>query len=221
MKTGQLVAVMLTITTMAFAAETKPVELKLELPRPIDRGTPQAIQLPHLEPTNTLPVKIMVPEDTSNVAKGKKVTSSDSVPVIGELELITNGDKDGADGNFVELGPGLQWVQIDLGAKHAIYAIAVWHFHADPRAYHDVIAQVSNAPDFLTDVKTVYNNDHDNSAGMGIGTDKAYIETFHGRLIDTKGVIGRYVRLYSKGSTHDEMNHYIEVEVYGAPEPKK
>ncbi len=218
MKTKHIaVALMVAALACSGRAEEKQVELKLELPKPMFVGTPMPVKLPNMEAPNTPPPKIMVPEGTTNVAKGKKVTSSDSAPVIGELEMITNGDKEATDGSYVELGPGLQWVQIDLGAKHTIYAIAVWHYHAQARAYHDVIVQVSDDPDFVTGVKTVYNNDHDNSAGMGIGNDKAYIEVNSGRLIDAKGVQGRYVRLYSRGNTSNEMNHYIEVEVFGKP----
>jgi len=211
------VALMVTALALSACAQEKKVELKLELPKPMFVGTPMPVKLPNMEAPNTPAPKIMVPEGTTNLAKGKKVTSSDSAPVIGELEMITNGDKEATDGSYTELGPGLQWVQIDLGAKANIYAVALWHYHAQARAYHDVVVQVSNDPDFVTDVKTVYNNDHDNSAGMGIGTDKAYIEVNTGRLIDTKGVTGRYVRLYSKGNTANEMNHYIEVEVFGTP----
>jgi len=199
------------------SAGNKTVLLELEFPKEVTTGTPVPIKVANLEPTDAPPLKIMVPEGTTNVAKGKKVTSSDSAPIIGELEMITNGDKEAADGSYVELGPGLQWVQIDLGAKHTIYAIAVWHFHAQARAYHDVIVQVSDDPDFVTGVTTIYNNDHDNSAGLGIGSDKAYVETRKGRLIDGKAIRGRFVRLYSRGNTSNEMNHYIEVEVYGKP----
>jgi hypothetical protein len=213
--TGLFVAALL--FTNCTRAEEKKVELKLELPKPMFVGTPMPVKLPNMEAPNTPALKIMVPEGTTNLAKGKKVTSSDSAPVIGELEMITNGDKEATDGSYTELGPGLQWVQVDLGAKATIYAVAFWHYHAQARAYHDVVVQVSNDPDFVTDVKTVYNNDHDNSAGMGIGNDKAYIEVNTGRLIDAKGAVGRYVRLYSKGNTSNEMNHYIEVEVFGKP----
>lgn len=209
------------LAVAAFAAEPKKVELKLDLPKPMFVGTQFPIKIPNMEAINTPAPKIMVPEGTTNVAKGKKVTSSDSAPVIGELEMITNGDKEATDGSYTELGPSLQWVQVDLGAKHTIYAVAFWHYHAQERAYHDVIVQIANDADFIADVKTIYNNDHDNSAGMGIGNDKAYIESKNGRLIDAKGIVGRYVRLYSKGNTANEMNHYIEVEVYGTPETKK
>jgi hypothetical protein len=42
-----------------------------------------------------------------------------------------------------------------------------------------------------------------------------YVETHEGKLIDAKGITGRYVRLHSRGNTDNEFNHYIEVEVYG------
>ncbi len=93
----------------------------------------------------------------------------------------------------------------------------VWHYHSQPRVYRDVIVQVSDDKDFLRGVTTVFNNDHDNSAGLGIGTDKEYIETSEGRLIDPKGARGRYVRLYSNGNTSNDLNHYVEVEIYGMP----
>ena len=38
--------------------------------------------------------------------------------------------------------------------------------------------------------------------------------------MDTKGVKGRYVRLWSKGNTSDDQNHYTEVEVWGLPAAK-
>jgi hypothetical protein len=44
-----------------------------------------------------------------------------------------------------------------------------------------------------------------------------YVETAEGKLIDGRGVEGRYVRFYSNGSTVDAKNHYTEVEVYGIP----
>ena len=62
---------------------------------------------------------------------------------------------------------------------------------------------------------TVFNNDYDNSSGLGVGTDKEYLESHEGKLMDGKGAKGRYVRLYSNGNTSNDANHYIEVEVYG------
>src|SRR6185295_15057159 len=158
-----------------------------------------------------------VPAGTALLSKGKPVTSSDSLPVIGELSYITDGDKTGIDGAYVELGPGTQWVQVDLGASAKIAAVAVWHFHSQARVYHDVIMQISNDKDFKSGVTTIFNNDDDNSAKMGKGKDNSYVEVNHGRVIDAKGTNGRYVRLYSNGNTSDELNHYCEVEVFGTP----
>jgi hypothetical protein len=196
-------------------AEDK-VPLKLDLPKPLFAGTPRPIQLPNLEPAQVgKRPDLMVPAGTVLLSKGKPVTSSDPLPVIGELSFVTDGDKSGVDGTYVELGPTLQWVQIDLGAPAKIAAIVVWHFHSQARVYHDVIVQVSDDPAFKQNVRTLFNNDDDNSSKLGKGTDYAYIETNAGRVIDGKGATARYVRLYSNGNTSDELNHYCEVEVHG------
>ncbi len=194
-------------------------EIKLEFPKPMFIGTPVPAELPNLEKADPSKVvkSIMVPKGTTNLAKGKKVTSSDAAPIIGDLTLVTDGDADGADGSFVELMPGKQWVQIDLGAEANIYKIAMWHYHKQAQAYIDVEVQVSDDPEFKTGVTSLWNSDHDDSSGMGKGSDPAYVETNHGRVIDAKGVKARYVRLWSNGNTSNDMNHYCEVEVFGTP----
>ena len=197
----------------AQAEDLKPLEL--EFPPPFLIGTPVPVRLPHLEAADAKPPVVMVPADVSNLAYEKEVTSSDDFPIIGELEFMTDGDKESEEGYFVELAPGLQWAQIDLGAESELYALALWHFHAQKRAYHDVIVQVSNDPDFKEGVTTLFNNDHDNSAGMGKGKNKAYIESNKGKLIPLSKAKAQYVRLYSYGNTSNEMNHYVEVEVFG------
>jgi hypothetical protein len=192
-------------------------ELKLKLPKPMFVGTPTNIRSPNLEKvTGKSRAPFYVPKGTVLLSLKKPVTSSDSAPVIGELDMITDGEKSGGDGFFVELGPSPQWVQIDLGASHALAAILVWHFHSQARVYRDVVVKVSDDPTFKTGT-TVFNNDHDNSAKLGAGPDKEYIEVAEGRLIDTKGAKGRYVRLYSNGNTTNDLNHYVEVEVFGSP----
>ncbi len=194
------------------------VPLKTDLPKPMFVGTPVPIKVPNLEPAQKgKRPDFMVPAGTVNLAKGKKVTASDSDPVLGTLDLVTDGDKEGDEGSWVELGPGKQWVQIDLGKDSEIYALIVWHFHSQARVYFDVVAQVSDDPTFSKDVTTIFNNDANNELGLGAGKDLAYIETFEGKLMDAKGVKGRYVRLYSKGNTTNKLNHYIEVEVFGKP----
>lgn len=191
------------------------VELKIELPPVALVGTPQPIRVPaeRLAPAQTPSVKI--PKGCTNLAAGKTVTASDKNPIVGEPAYLTDGDKDGDEGYEVELAPGLQWIQIDLGEAADIFAIALWHYHRQKRVYHDVVIQVSDDPAFKKDVKTVFNNDFDNSAKLGKGEDKVYIETHAGKIIPVNGVHGRYVRFYSRGNTSDSGNHYIEAEVYG------
>ncbi|NQT26956.1 hypothetical protein HQ585_16490 [candidate division KSB1 bacterium] len=194
------------------------VPIKIELPKPMFVGTPQNLNVPHLEkPLGKARPVFIAPAGTENVAFEKSISATDDEPIIGEIEMITDGDKDAADGSYVELGPFLQHVTIDLEQTCNIYALVVWHFHKQPRVYFDVIAQVSDNPDFIKDVKTIYNNDIDNSAGLGKGKDYHYVETAEGRLIDAKGVQGQYVRLFSQGNSNNDLNHYIEVEVFGKP----
>jgi F5/8 type C domain len=198
-------------------AEDK-VPLKTELPPPLFVGTPVPIKVPNLEPPRQgKRPDFLVPAGTTNIALGKKVTASDNDPVMGSLDLLTDGDKAGDEGSWVELSPGKQWVQIDLQKPSEIYAILVWHYHSQARVYLDVVVQVSDDPTFSKDVTTVFNADAQNELGLGAGKDMAYIETYEGKLIDAKGVKGRYVRLYSKGNTTNKLNHYIEVEVFGKP----
>ena len=199
-------------------AQEKMVPIPIKLPKPMFIGTPQNLNVPNLEkPLGKARPPFLAPEGTTNLALNKPVASTDEEPIIGEIELITDGDKEAADGSYVELGPCLQHITIDLGQKSNIYAIVLWHFHKQPRVYFDVIVQVSDDPNFVKGVTTVFNNDIDNSAGLGVGKDMHYVETSEGKLIDAKGVQGRYVRCYSNGNSNNDLNHYIEVEVYGKP----
>jgi len=194
------------------------VELKLQLPKPMFIGTPKNIRTPNLEAvTGKARGPFYVPAGTKLVSLRKLVTASDAAPVIGEASFITDGEKSGEDGYFVEFGPGKQWVQIDLKEPYALQAIIIWHYHSQARVYRDVVVQVSDDKDFVSGVTAIYNNDHDNTSGLGIGRDKEYIETNEGRLVDPKGAQARYVRLTSGGNTSNDMNHYVEVEVYGIP----
>lgn len=199
------------------AADLEPLPLKL--PIPAFMGTPTDMPLgDHIEKPSDKPrPPFLAPKGVQNLAAKKKVTSSDKSPITGTLDLVTDGDKESNDNSFVELHRRTQWVQIDLERRAKIYAVVVWHAHNTFQVYHDVIVQVSDDPDFTQNVATVYNNDYDNSSGIGVGTDKEYFETYEGRLMDAKGVEGRYVRAYSRGSTYSALNRYTEIEVWGLP----
>jgi NAD(P)-dependent dehydrogenase (short-subunit alcohol dehydrogenase family) len=132
------------------------------------------------------------------------------INVVGQVAVTQAFDE-----NVVLLRKRTQWVQVDLGGEHEVYAILLWHEHKTPVVYRDVIVQVSDDPEFKTGVQTLFNNDQDNSSGLGVGTDREYFENYEGKLIDAKGVKARYVRLSSKGNTTNDLNYYVEVEVYG------
>lgn len=203
--------------TQKGAAE-KMVPIPIQLPKRMFEGTPQNMAVPNLlKPLGRPRDPFLAPADVTNVAKGKKVTSSDMEPVIGEIEQVTDGDKKGADGSYVELGPGVQHVTIDLGAPHEVFAVLFWHFHKTPRVYLDVVVQVADDADFKKNARTLFNNDHDNTSSLGAGKDMNYVETAEGKLVDARGARARYVRLFSKGNSANELNHYVEVEVFGRP----
>ena len=195
------------------AADEQLVEIELDLPKPAFRGTPKELP-PGVDDTNERE-PFMAPPGVTLISADKPVTCSDEDPLIGEQEMITDQDKEAMDCSYVEFGPGLQYVQVDLEQAQELYGILVWHYHSDPRVYHDVIVQVADDEDFIANVRTLFNNDHDNSAGLGVGEEKEYFEDNQGRLVLAEGTTAQYVRLYSYGSTADDLNHYVEVEVYG------
>jgi hypothetical protein len=196
------------------------VALPLEIPDPQLAGTPPNLKgienLEKYDPDAVRPA-FMAPAGAINLADGKSVTSTDDEPIMGDLEMITDGDKDASDSSVVELGPFEQSVTVDLEQMCEIYAIVVWHYHREQRVYFDVIAQVAEDADFMTSVTEVFNNDIDNSYGLGIGKDMHYVETNEGRLMDAKGVKGQFIRLHSSSSNTSDLNNYIEIEVWGKP----
>jgi hypothetical protein len=198
-------------------AQPKMVPLPVELPKPGAEGTPPNFNIPNLEkPSNKPRPPFLVPSDVTNVAKGKKVTSSEKDPLVGDLTMVTDGDIEQVEGNDVELGAGVQWIVIDLGSPQEVFGILFWHYF-QPRVYYNVVVQTADDADFKTNLQTWFNNDTENKAGQGVGKNMRYIETYEGRLVDTKGSKARYVRLYSNGSNSNALNHYVEVEVFGRP----
>jgi hypothetical protein len=211
-------ATALVIANVLNAPAADKVPLKLELPAPTLKGTPEQLPTgPNIEAnSDKAPAALMIASGAKNVALGKTVTSSVK-PFTGELSQIADGKKEAFDYDTVEMKKGAQWVQIDLGEAYAIQAIALWHDHRYIQVMHDVIVQVSDDPEFKTGVTTLFNNDTDNSSGLGVGTDREYFERHFGRVIDGKGVKARYVRGYTKGSHLSALNCWQEIEVYALP----
>ncbi len=207
-------------TQTAPARGQQTVPLPIVLPPPTLKGTPEDIPKgPNIEPPpdpDKPPPQFFAPVGVSNVALGKPVTASVK-PFTGELSQLTDGKKDPYDDQVVELRKGTQWVQVDLGTPHKIYAIAMWHDHRYLQVFHDVIVQVADDAEFTQNVRTLFNNDSDNSSGLGMGTDREYFETRFGKIVDAGGTVARYVRCYTRGSSLSAVNVWQEIEVYALP----
>ncbi len=192
------------------------VPIPLTLPQPRFVGTPTNLEgVDRLaEPLGRPRPPFLAPEGVENVALNKPVDSSETFPIMGELPMIVNGSSEADESNVVELGPFEQWVAIDLEQEYEIYAMVVWRYHLQPQVYFNIVVEVSNDEEFI-DSTVVFNNDHNNSLGLGVGDDMNFVETAEGQLIDCKGITGRYVRLWSEGNNQNDYNHYIEVQVFG------
>jgi hypothetical protein len=195
------------------------VTLVLKLPSSHYTGTP-----PNAPPGTTVNVMqdqadapVRMPKDARNIAPRAKVTCSDKNATRDDLAKLTDGDKEAEGDSVLQLHKGLQWVQFDFGSPQEIYAVAIWHAHESPKICQSVIVQVADDVDFTENVRSLFNNDRENKAGLGAGTDRQYFETYKGKTINANGVHARYLRLYSDGSTQNHLNEYTEVEVYGRP----
>lgn len=205
------------LSTISGARAEEKEALKLTLPDATLKGTPEDLpSAPNIDKPQDKAAQFMVPKGCKNVALGKTVTSS-VTPFSGQLSQVTDGKKQPVDDDTVEFKKGVQWVQVDLGEPYEIYAIAFWHDHRFIQVMHSVVVQVSNDPEFKKDVVTLFNNDSDNFAGQGVGTDHQYFETKFGKIIDGKGTKARYVRGYTKGSSQGGQNAWQEIEVYALP----
>ena len=206
------------LTTAAEPPDTGPklLPLPLKLPDPSYKGTPSELPSgPGIEPLSDKPrAPFLAPVGTTNLALHQKVTLSDASPFTGDAQMVTDGQKEAFDDQVVEMRKVTRYAQIDLGQVCTIYAIAIWHDHRFVQIFHDVVIQVADDADFTRNLHTLFNNDMDNSSGLGVGTDREYFETREGKLIDAKGVKARYVRAYSKGSTQSALNVLQEIEVY-------
>ncbi|NQX60627.1 polysaccharide lyase family 8 super-sandwich domain-containing protein [Paenibacillus qinlingensis] len=156
---------------------------------------------------------VVPPALPTNVALNKTaITSSSNAQ---NKVRLTDGDKTNA--NFVDMySSSVNWIQLDLGESYDINDIKLWHYFGSGWKYRDVVVQVSNDPTFATKT-TVFNNDTDNSAGQGIGTDAEYVETSGGKDIPFATTNARYVRLWLNGNSTNVYSNHVELEVWAPP----
>lgn len=208
--------------TRPLVEEIKLVELDIGVGLDtVTRATPspsKGLKPPHLRAEGKR-IVFMVRPGIKNLALYKPVTAS-AKPIVGDVDQITDGIKKSGKFDYVELPPELGWVQIDLGSKRAIHAVVIWHFYKNATIYGDVIVRLADDAGFTRNVRTLFNNDHDTSAGMGAGGDKAFYTRWWGEIVDARGgdhggTPGRYVRVHTAAGWEGEPPRFVEVAVYG------
>lgn len=135
-------------------------------------------------------------------------TSSTSSAVAGELAKITNGDNN----SWCDLGgSGPHEVTVDLGVVKTLRQIKVWGLFHNTRMYSDRIVRISeNGSDWYT----IFNNDSDNSAGVGIGTHSEYIETQDGKVFTIPDINAQYIQVWSGDDNLGGNATLVEIEAF-------
>jgi hypothetical protein len=210
-----------TIGWMAvIAAEPELVPLPVRFPTPHMTGNVFDVPSgPDFEKyTGEVPKLPLVPKGVVNVALKKPVKVSTNLLDGCRPEQITDGEKETSDDNRMIMQRGLQWVQVDLQERYELQAVVIWHGFGFLLPYSkQVIVQVADDGEFTKNVRTLFNNDRKNEAGLGIGKDLRYPDTCNGRVIRGDGRPARYVRWYSNGSDETAFNSRIEMEVWALP----
>ena len=149
-----------------------------------------------------------------NLAFGKPVSQSGDAGYDNGSSRATDGDI--RNGGW-DIGPKAtsRYRQVDIGGPWNIDSLRVWHELSDSRRirYKDVVIRISTTADFSSDVTTVFNNDMDNSLGLGAGTDGEYDETESGKIVHFPTTRARYIRLHTYGNIYDDQNRLLEVMV--------
>ncbi|WP_219639653.1 discoidin domain-containing protein [Cohnella sp. CFH 77786] len=168
-------------------------------------------------------------ETTINVARNKSVTTNGTVSQGGPISILTDGVTARDQYALISVSSGPKWVQVDLSQAYGIKKINIrndWGATSDTyRTGRDHVVQVSNDPTFATGATTVFNNDQDNSSGLGVGTDAEYQEPpdGSGKTITLPSTINaRYVRFWANGHVrvsgeYKAVNTPVEIEVYADP----
>ncbi|MDG0792539.1 discoidin domain-containing protein [Cohnella ginsengisoli] len=172
--------------------------------------------------------KVYADPTETNVALGHATVSTNGVVSnAASLNLLVDGDRQTSNYAMIDASTGPKWVQLDLGESFPVSKVNVLNdFNPTAtRTGRDIIVQLSNDPTFASGVSTIFNNDSDNTAGQGAGTDSVYLEPTDGSgktIALSTPVSARYVRSWANGHirTADgsikNVNTPVELEVYAA-----
>lgn len=159
-----------------------------------------------LAPTN---LAALVPSgrEYANIAIGRPV----HVPGLNTInggsptaQVVTDGVVGADTSQLVRGQAGADaYCEIDLGSVHRINRVKIWHYYGDPRTYYSPRTEVSQ----------------DGVKWEVVSKPAQYVETSagHERIFYPRPA--RYVRDYISGSNANNLNHWVEMEVYAADDP--
>ena len=206
--------------------------------------TPEQVGEPFDLPPIEAPT-LKLPSGSTNLAFRRPITTNFPAPIVGRLDMITDGNKgvvtypDGrlryidADNCYVEFSPsipsvageestelGPRFVQFDFQESTCFDAIWIWAGYREHGydVVRKLVVQISQDPNFATNTTTVFNCDTDNSLGFGLGQDRPFASSRFGKLIPIKATLGRFVRIWCNGSVMIPWEtRLVEIEIYGRP----
>ncbi|WP_262680938.1 DUF5123 domain-containing protein [Paenibacillus sp. J5C2022] len=133
---------------------------------------------------------------------------------------LTDGSTASGTSVVGNTGYPIAYVQLDLGTFKDVSMFKMF-FQASSHlyTYKDLAIQVSETADFY-DAFTIYNNDEDNSIGLGYGEDEEFIATPSGTTIMMAPKKARYIRFWVGGYESGDgvaspLTYIKELEVYG------
>ncbi|MCK7496471.1 MAG: hypothetical protein MZW92_40375 [Comamonadaceae bacterium] len=205
---------------MAAGQAQEKVELKLTLPKPMFIGTPTNIKSANLEvvtgksrgpfmvPAGTKLLSLKRPVDVERQAAGHRRARDDRRRREGRRRRLLRRTRP-----LRSSGCRSTWARSTRSTPSWRGTIT-----ARPASTGTSSFQVADDKDFLKGVHDgLQQRPRQLVRAWASGKDKEYIEVAEGRLFDPKGATGRYVRMYSNGNTVNDLNHYVEIEVYGTP----
>lgn len=160
-----------------------------------------------------------------NAALNKAVTSNGTAGG-GALSNVTNGNLARGDYALISTSDGPKYVQVDLADSYDIVGVNIrsdWGSDAGSYRYgHDYVVQLAADAAFTTGVTTIFNNDADNTLGLGAGEDPLYIEPADGAGLHIPletPVAARYVRYWANGHTRvngttNAVNTPVEIQAF-------
>ena len=134
------------------AAAPELIPLAPLLPKPTFEGTPVDVRSPHREAyrgEGVPPPPLLVPAGTRLLSAGCPVSASDPRAPARDLALVTDGNKRYSPSAYLELAPGVQWVQLDLRTNAALQAVCLWRERPEQCVYRDTVVQVSDTGNTL------------------------------------------------------------------------